>query len=139
MKFVFYCDGKKKKKEQVIKAKTDSELMLVAKIAKCELTKNQILKDLDFSSGKLMCKVDSDKFTMQELWSLLNKKFSIADKVKSKKDKPKGKKKDKDKKSKKDSSVKKKKKNKKSLKKTNKKEIKPSVSTSRGLIKVTRK
>ena len=139
MKFIFYCDGKKKKKEQVIKAKTDSELMTVAKIVKCELTKNQILKDLDFSSGKLMCKVDGNKLTMQELWTLLNKKFNITEKVKSKKDKPKGKKKDKDKKTKKDSSGKKKKKNKKSLKKTNKKEIKSSVSTSRGLIKLTRK
>ena len=47
MKFEFYLDSKKKK-VQVIKAKSNEELLNIIKIAKCELTKNSLLKDLDF-------------------------------------------------------------------------------------------
>ena len=75
MKFTFYIEGKKKK-QQVIKAKTSEELMTVAKIVKCELTKNSILKDLDFSSDRrLMCLVKDKEFTMKELWVYLEPKI----------------------------------------------------------------
>lgn len=101
MKFIFFnsCD---KKKNQTIKAKTQEEFMSVAKIAKCELTKNSILKDLDFKGNRLMCKIDDKVLSMKELWELLDKKLKITDKVskdkKKKKSDKKKKKKDKKKK-----------------------------------------
>ena len=140
MKFVFYYDGKKKKKEQVIKTKTNDDLMLVAKIAKCEITKTQILKDLDFSEV-LMCKVDDKKLTMYELWNFLNKKFKLSENVKSK-NKKKKKDKSKDKKQKSSNDMKKKsKKNKKKIKKTNSPvtNTKSTATKPNGLISITRK
>ena len=146
MKFVFYVGGKKKKK-QVIKAKTNEELMLVAKIAKCELTKNSILKDLDFSSsGKLMCTVKDKDFTMKELWSYLESKLKIDNNKKPDKQKSKKKKKSSvsGEKKKKSSKCKKKDKKDSSKKKKNKKS-KPDTQTkvvskkSNGLVHITRR
>lgn len=99
MKFIFFnsCD---KKKNQTIKAKTQEEFMTVAKIVKCELTKNSILKDLDFKGNRLMCKIDDKVLSMKELWELLDKKLKITDKVSKDKKKKKKDKKKKDKKKK---------------------------------------
>lgn len=153
MKFTFYIDSKKKK-QQVIKAKTSKELITVAKIAKCELTKNSILKDLDFSSnGKLMCIVKDKALTMKELWAYLEPKLQNDNNI-EKKDKPEKKKKENKKDKKKKSLIagekkkspknKKEKKNKKksSKKKDSKQNIQPKndiTKTSDGLIHITRR
>ena len=99
MKFIFFnsCD---KKKNQTIKAKTQEEFMSVAKIAKCELTKNSILKDLDFKGNRLMCKIDDKVLSMKELWELLDKKLKNTKKDYKEKKKKKKDKKKKDKKKK---------------------------------------
>ena len=146
MKFIFYIGGKKKK-QQVIKVKTNDDLMTVAKIVKCELTKNSILKDLDFSSnGKLMCIVKDKEFTMKELWGYLESKLKATP---SKNEKNKDEKK-KDKKKKKSSvtgektkkSSKKKKKDKKKKcekKKCSKIETRNVAKKSNGLVHITRR
>ena len=137
MKFTFYYDGKKKKKTQVVKAETKEEMMLVAKIAKCELVRNSLLKDLDFSSTSLMCDIKDKTYNMKELWNLLNKKLEITQDMKKPKKKNKSKKENK-----KDSNKKKKKKNKSNDKKksSNKKEIKSTITkTSDGLIRIGRR
>ena len=149
MKFTFYVYGKKKK-QQVIKVKTNDDLLTVAKIVKCELTKNSILKDLDFSSnGKLMCIVKDKEFTMKELWSYLESKLKNSETTsnpKKKKDKS-----EKKKTKKKKSSIvgeKSKKSNKKSKKKSSKKKKKEKTNkptnqnikkTSNGLVHITRR
>ena len=140
----FFIEGKKKK-QQVIKVKDNNDLIVVAKIAKCELTKNSILKDLDFSAGRLLCIVKDKKLTMKELWAYLEPKINGA--TDKKKDDKKSKKSDKNKKkNKKKSSVagEKKNKRKKSSKKKKKKESnvsqsKNSVKKSDGLIHITRR
>ena len=96
MKFTFFIEGKKKK-QQIIKVKNNEDLILVAKIAKCELTKNSILKDLDFSAGRLLCIVKDKKLTMKELWAYIEPKINGStdkkkDDKKSNKDKNKKKK-----------------------------------------------
>ena len=133
MKFVFYYDSKKgKKKQQTIKAKTSDELMRVATVAKCELTKKSILKDLDFTDINLVCEADGKKMNMKEL---LN---SITSKKKVKKDDTKSNDKSKkDKKKKKKSSEKKKKKKKDKIKNIEK-DYKPKTNSD-GLIKITRR
>ena len=147
MKFTFYIGGKKKK-QQVIKVKTNEDLMIIAKIVKCELTKNSILKDLDFSeNGKLMCIVKDKEFTMKELWAYLESKLKVNnDNSKNvKKDKKKDKKKKKSsvsgKKIKKESKSKKKDKKKKVKKKDSKVKVQTKNETkkSNGLVHITRR
>lgn len=147
MKFEFYLDSKKKK-VQVIKAKSNEELLNIIKIAKCELTKNSLLKDLDFSAnGRLMCKVKDKVMNMKELWAFLETKVKFKDDLsKSKKSS-----KDNDKKKKKSSklsevngSKKKKKKDKKNSKKkkNSSKLSNPNTtvkSSSDGLVHITRR
>lgn len=140
MKFTFFIEGKKKK-QQIIKVKNNEDLILVAKIAKCELTKNSILKDLDFSAGRLLCIVKDKKLTMKELWAYLEPKINGA--IDKKKD---DKKPDKCKKKKKKSSVSGEKKNKKKKsskkkkkKESNKSKSKNTVKKSDGLIHITRR
>lgn len=142
MKFVFYIGGKKKK-QQIIKAKTNDDFILVAKIAKCELTKNSILKDLDFSAGKLMCLVKDKELNMKELWAYLEPKLKSSE-TNNKSNSKKKKNKDLDKKEskKKDKSFivgkKTKKKNKKKDKKKSskkKKETKSKIQTNQGIKK----
>ena len=132
MKFTFYLENKKKK-QQVIKAKTKEDIINVAKVAKCELTKNSILKDLDFSSnGKLICIVKNKEYNMKELWNLLNKKLQLIENNKNKDDK-------KEKSKKKKSNNKKKKSNK--IKKKDKKinKHKEKNKESNGLVHITRR
>ena len=147
MKFIFYV-GEKKKKNQVIKVKTNEELMTVAKIAKCELTKNSILKDLDFSAGKLMCLVKDKELSMKELWAYLEPKLRNGDSNNKIKDDTKKKKKNKDSdkkknKKKKKSSVSGEKKSKKDKKKKKKSKEKSqntnSLKKSNGLVHITRR
>lgn len=124
MKFTFYYEGKKKKK-QVIKTESKKDLLIIAKVAKCELTKYSILKDLDFSinNGRLMCEVKDKKYTMQELWKFLDNKLQVTENIKKKKD---------------NNKLDKKKKNKKDKKKNKDKKMnKPKISND-GLIHITR-
>ena len=141
MKFTFYIGGKKKK-QQVIKVKSTDDLMTIAKIVKCELTKNSLLKDLDFSSnGKLLCSVKDKEFTMKELWHYIEPKLKGSDisngikkKKKHKKSSISGEKsKKKDKKKTKKKSSKKKDKSKQISKSKN------DVKTSNGLVHITRR
>lgn len=146
MKFEFYLDNKKKK-VQVIKAKSNEELLNVIKIAKCELTKNSLLKDLDFSAnGKLMCKVKDKVMNMKELWAFLETKVKFKDDLsKSKKStKDSNKKKKKSSKSSEVNGSKKKKKDKKNgKKKKNSSKLSNSNTTvkssSDGLVHITRR
>lgn len=106
MKFEFYYKGKKKK-TQVIKAKTYDEFKMVATIAKCEITRENILKDLDLSEHILLCKVNDNVLSMKDLWKYITQKV---DKINNKSDEKKTKKKKvKDSSDKKDESKKKKK------------------------------
>lgn len=141
MKFTFFYDVKgdkknKKKKQQVIKAKTKEELLTVAKIAKCEITKNSILSDIDFNKEKLLCEYKDKIYTMKELWSLLSKKLHILENVnknKSKESDEKTKKLKNKKKNKKKSNKKKSSKNKKSN------DNKYKQDTNNGLVRIRRR
>lgn len=100
MKFVFY-NKKDKKKVQVIKVESQEDYRTLATIAKCEITKQSILKDLDFSSAQLMCKTKDDTYTMKELWKLASNKLTTSTKEKKKANNKKNKKSGKDNKTKK--------------------------------------
>ena len=105
MKIEFYF--KDKKKSQVVKVKSKEDIMTVAKIAKCNLTVNSLLKDLDFSkNSKLMWKIKGKEYNMKELWAYLIKHLDMNNETPKKKDK-----KSKKKKNKKKSSMKNKKSN----------------------------
>ena len=107
MKFKFYYKGNKKK-SQVLDIENKKDLKLIATIAKAEISKNSILNDIDFSDGKLICKVKDKEFNMKELWQLIEQRLESDDNSdKKKKDKKKKKSNNKAEKSKKKSKKKK--------------------------------
>ena len=74
MKFEFYYKGKKKV-TQTLKAKSYDEFNTIAVIAKCEITREKILNDLNDSDRILLCKVGDKSLTMKELWKFVIKKL----------------------------------------------------------------
>lgn len=99
-------------KSQTVSVTNVTDAKKIILIAKGELLKTDILKDIDFDSKKLTCKVDGQKVTLNEL---INGLGEIIDKtVSSSKNKENGKK---------DKKKSKKKKDKKSDSKTSKKKL----------------
>jgi hypothetical protein len=86
MKFKFYYKGNKSK-TQTIKCDNKDSLMKILTIAKAELLKKNILKDIDFTDNKLMCKVDGKIYNMKELWNTFSTYKSNTTKNKDKKSK----------------------------------------------------
>lgn len=114
MKFTFYSKGKKKK-SQVVKINNKNDFKCLLTLCKCEITKESILHDLDFSSQSLICEYKGKEYSMKKLYDLVvnklmseyegskdsKKKKQSKSKKKDKKTKPSGKKSKKDKKDKK--------------------------------------